>query len=380
MTARLLRRATLASAAILSLSAAQAFAVDAVTPAPCNGLHLEDASGDAMLTPQGGFGLPVEQPGTKKGPDEADITGVFFNFRAGKDGKKVLTANIRVAKLSKDVPAPPDSSGGLAWYVIFTYKGAIRFVRAQNQTGDSVTYAYGTIDPDLGTYTTDGETKGAFFEGPNGIVQLDVPEELGGKPGEELGGALATVDAFSGGPDDASGINNNVDSAPDGATPTKPNGKAYTVTECPAEAPKAAPDPVPASPAPVSSPDTPPASTGSGSGSGSGAGSGTSSGSSASSRPVVAFSKVIGSARKARKGRTLRVKVRSTRAITKLTVRLRDARGRVVARGKLRRLDGLGTLKLKIARSLKVGRYTARASALVDGRRQTVSQAVFAKR
>ena len=361
---RFARRSGLTAAAALMLAAAPAHAVDAVTPAPCNGIHQDDAAGDAKLVPQAGFGLPIE-PGAKKGPDETDITGLFFNYRAGKDGKKVLTANVQVAKLSKEVPSPPDSSGGIAWYVIFTYDGKTRFLRAHNMTGDEVTYAYGTIDPDLGTYTTDGETVGAFFEGANGVVQMDVPEEVGGKLGQELGGAVAIADVFSGGPDDVSGINNHVDTAPDDASATTPNGQAYTVTECPAAAPAAAPDAVPATPAPISSPGTtPPPSQGSGS----------------SEKPPVTVSKFIGSARKGKKGKTLRVKVRSNGSITDLKVQLRDAKGRTVAAGALKKLNGLGTLKLKVKRSLKKGRYTVRGSAKVNGATKTFSQAVFAKK
>jgi hypothetical protein len=361
--ARFARCAGLPAAAALLLGAAPAHAVDAVTPAPCNGIHQEDSSGDTELQPPGGFGLPFPPAG--EGPPATDLTALFFNYRAGKDGKKVLTANVQVANLVKDVPSPPDSSGGIAWYVIYTYDGSVRFLRAHNMTGDEVTYAYGTIDPELGTYTTDGETTGAFFEGANGVVQMDVPEEVGGKLGEELGGAIATADVFSAGPDDQSGINNHVDTAPDDASVVTPNGQPYTVAECPSEAPAAPPAAVPASPPPLSSPSAAPAPAPSQSSSG---------------EARVTFSKVIGSARKAKKGRTLRVKVRSSQEIKRLRVQLRDRKGRLVASGAMKRLDGLGTLRLKVRRALKAGRYTVRASANVGGSTKRFRQTVFARR
>src|SRR3712207_5452469 len=244
-------RITLSLAAIIAGAiAAPAHAVDAVTPAPCNGVLLEDPAGDQTMSPDGIFGTGA---GSTKAPDNADVTNVFFNYRPGKDGKPVLTANIQVTKLDKTIPSKQYSSGGLAWYAYYVHKGESRFVRAHNQTGSSVTYGYGSIDNDTGVFTTEGTTQGAFFEGPNGVVQIDVPADHGGKVGEELGGVVGRVDGFTGGPDDVSGINNAFNSAPDDAAISPPAGASYTVAECPAGAAPAAQNPQPASPQPFSS-------------------------------------------------------------------------------------------------------------------------------
>jgi flagellar hook assembly protein FlgD len=92
------------------------------------------------------------------------------------------------------------------------------------------------------------------------------------------------------------------------------------------------------------------------------------------------MSKFIGSARKGKKGKTLKVKVRSNGSITNLKVQVRDAKNRVVATGALKKLNGLGTLKLKVKRSLKKGKYTVRGSAKVNGATKTFRQTVFAKK
>ena len=363
------------AALVAGAIAAPAHAVDAVTPAPCNGVLLEDPAGDQTMSPDGFFGTGA---GSTKAPDNADVTNVFFNYRAGKDGKPVLTANIQVTKLDKTIPSKQYSTGGLAWYVYYVYKGESRFLRAHNQTGSEVTYAVGSIDNDTGVFTTDGETQGAFFEGPNGVVQIDVPEDVGGKLGEELGGVVGRVDGFSGGPDDVTGINNAFDSAPDDASISPPAGAPYTVAECPAAAPAAAPNPQPASPAPFSSPPAP--SGGGGGGGGGGTQPGAGSGGSEQSRPLLSFQRTFGSAKRAKKGKRLRITVTATQPVTALKVQLRDSRSRVVARGALKSLRSNGRVFFKIRRALKAGRYTVVATAKAGGKTQRVSQAVFVSR
>ena len=355
-------------------AAAPAHAVDKVKPAPCASIYLDDAPGDQLIE-QDPFGVGPKPIPSKKGPDEADITNVFFNYREGSDGKKVLTANIQVTKLSLTIPSKQDSTGGLAWYVHFNHGDAIRFVRAHNQLGTGVTYAYGTVDPDTGVYLTDGQTKGAFFEGPGGVVQIDVPEELGGKAGEELGGAIAVADGFQAGPDDRSGINNHFDTAPNDASESEPSGPGYTVADCPAGSPRTAPGPaVPATPA-ASTPDAPASGGGGGSttappASGGGA-------SQAPARPLLTFQRVL---KAAKKGKRLALTVSPSQPVTSLKLQLRDAKSKVVARGGLKRLKKAGKVRIKLRKALKPGRYTIVATAKAGGRTQRVTQAVFVKR
>ncbi|HEY2983151.1 MAG TPA: hypothetical protein VGJ38_03285, partial [Jatrophihabitantaceae bacterium] len=275
--------------------------------------------------------------------ENTDLTGVFMNYRPDKDGKPVLTANLQIASLDKTLPPPSDSQGGLWYYVVYNVDGTVWFVRAAlPPSGGDPEYAYGTIDA-TGVYTTVGTTTGAFFEGADGVVQIDVPAEAGGTPGTLLGGVVGTVDYIQG-VDDVVGLNNHVDTAPDQADVIDPNGESYTVADCPVA--------VTASTSPSSTP-----------------------------RPTALpfrASPTIGSARTARKGRTLRVRVQATRAITDLRVQLRAASGRgaVLASGAARSLSGAGTLRLKLARTLKKGRYALVATGTVDGRRLRAVQRV----
>ncbi|HEY3186472.1 MAG TPA: hypothetical protein VGJ70_03295, partial [Solirubrobacteraceae bacterium] len=88
-------------------------------------------------------------------------------------------------------------------------------------------------------------------------------------------------------------------------------------------------------------------------------------------------SPTIGSARRAAKGRSLAFRVQATQAITNLRVQLRAANGRgpVLAGGTLKSLSGARTLKLRLARRLKKGRYALIATGTVDGRAlRTVQQ------
>jgi len=372
-------RLSLALAAIFAAAlAAPAYAVDATAPAPCAGVLSEDPAGDSVMKPGSLIG---SSQGQAKGPDNSDVRNVFFNYRPGKDGKPVLTANIQVTNLDKKIPSQQYSTGGLAWYVYYTYKNEWRFLRAHNQTGSSVTYGYGHITQGeaSGVFVTDGSMPGAFFEGPNGIVQMDVPEAVGGKVGEELGGVVGSVDGFSGGPDDVSGFNNHFDTAPDEADITPPSGPAYQVTACPSGAPKSAPNAPPATPGPFSSdrpttgPAAPPAS---GGGQQGGGGTQTSS----PNTPLLTFQRNIGSAKKGKRGKRIRVGVAAAKPVTALKVQLRDRRGKVVARGALSKLTGSTRVWLKFRQNLKAGKYTIVASAKVDGRTQTVRQAVLARK
>jgi hypothetical protein len=219
------RRATLAALsalAVAGLAAGPAHA--AVKPVKCDPEYLiEDSPGDAIAAPLGGLGSSTQK---HAGPDNADITNVFLNFTKG-----VLTANIQLTDANLTLPAPTDTQGGLNYYLVYSLDGAVRFVRATNQTGTDMTYAYGTIDPDTGVYTTDGSTTGTLFEGKDGIVQIVVPDAAGGKKGTDLGGVEALADGITG-VNDVLGINNHFDEAPDGADVSSPNGFEYVVHDC----------------------------------------------------------------------------------------------------------------------------------------------------
>jgi hypothetical protein len=313
-------------AACGALVAVPAGAQDA-KPTPCTGYLLTDKDGDQSYD---ATGLGVAG---SKTPDNTDITGYFFNF---KDGK--LTANIEIKKLDKSAPSDPSATGGIWYYAIWKYKDAVHFVRAANRSGGDIDYASGTVDSS-GVYTTDStEIKGSFIEGDKGIISMEIPADIGGKAGETLGLAGATADYIQGA-DDAAGLNIHTDTAPGDFSVTDPNGKNYEVVDCPAGGTTATPG--------------------------------------ATALPVRAAS-TIGKAKKAKKGKKLSVKLTSTKPITNLTATLKKG-SKKVGSGKLASLDGKGTLKLKLSKTLKKGKYTLTSTGTVDGATATAKQTVKLK-
>lgn len=344
-----------------------ASAVDAAKPTPCAGMLLTDLSGDATLSPL----LPI---GSDSSPPNMDTTGLFFNYKADKDGKKVLTANVEVANLDTTVPAVTDSQGGVYYYVIYSYADAVKFVAAHN-TGSEIAYEYGTIDPFIGTYTTDGTTNGAFFEGAKGIVQIDVPEAVGGKPGETLKGTLVTIDGIDIGTDHHNGINNHADTAPDDASVTEPDGTDYTVAECPAGSGGTTPPVGGTTPPPTGGGTTPPPSSSTPPAGGGG-------GASTPSTLPVRFANSIGSAKKAKKKKKLKFAATADQPITnlKLTLKKLGGKGATLATGKAASLKaGTTKVSIKLKKKLKKGVYTLLATGTVNGKKLSVGQRVGVK-
>jgi hypothetical protein len=95
---------------------------------------------------------------------------------------------------------------------------------------------------------------------------------------------------------------------------------------------------------------------------------------------LLAFQRVLGRARQARRGRRIRIAVTAAQPVRSLKIQLRDARGRVVARGALSRLGRSGRVFLKFRRAARAGRYTIVATARVGARTQRVTQAVAVRR
>lgn len=346
--------------ALGAVTAVPARAVDAAKPTACNGVHATDPAGDQELN-------PLFPAGSTTQPANMDATGLFFNHRADKDGKPVLTANISVANLDQSVPAATDSQGGVYYYVIYSYADAVKFVAAHN-TGSAIEYEFGTIDPDLGTYTTDGSTTGAFFEGADGVVQIDVPEAVGGKIGESIKGAIVTIDGIDIGTDHGNGINNHADTLPDDADVVAPNGKDYTVVACPAGSSSAPPAPAPG-PGPAPAPAPP------------------QSGSPAPGQPAdtvlpVKWNNSLGSAKKAKKGKKLTAKGSASKPISNLVVQLKKSSGKgaALATGKAKSVKaGSFKLSLKLKKKLRKGVYTLIATGTVDGRKLQYGQKVGLK-
>jgi hypothetical protein len=323
-----LSRIVLAAAGIAAGAALVAPAGAADKPVPCNGTYLvTDKAGDQAYDASGLGGPPMSAQ------DNADITGLFFDFTGGK-----LTANIEIAKLDKTVPTTaPGATGGIWYYVVYSYKGQAHFVRAANRTGGDIEYATGTIDS-TGVYKTDATTNGQFIEGEKGIISIEVPPAAGGKEGETLASAGATADYLQGA-DDQAGLNDHVDTAPNDFDVVTPNGKTYKVAPCTAGPTGAA------GVLPVTAPKT------------------------------------LGKAKKAKKGKSISVTLTSTAPITGLSAKLKkkSGKGATLATGKLAQLDGTGKMKLKLKKTLKKGKYALLATGTVDGATQSAKLGVKLK-
>jgi hypothetical protein len=357
---RLAAAGVLGTAAIAVAAGAPAGAADAAKPTPCNGVFAVDPAGDAEYDANG-----TPPGGATPGQPNMDITSFFLNHKAGADGKPVLTANIVLKNLDMTQPEGQGfgTTGGLYYYAYWTYNDEVRFVKAYPD-GDQLVYGFGTVDPDSGVYTTDGETKGAAFMGPDGIVQIDIPEEAGGKVGEKLGGLLATTETIEG-QDDFFGINHHADWTPtadgDDASISSPNGKDYTVEACP--------------------PETGGTPTGGGTGGGT-----TAPAPAAPSGPTtlpLKSASTLGSAKKAKKKKSLRFKVTAGEAITNLRIALKDRAGKkpAFAQASIASLKkGTSYVKLKVTRKLKAGKYRLDATGFVNGQGSSVSQKVTVKK
>lgn len=241
----------LAALTLLAVPIAGAGAQDA-KPTPCTGILLKDGAGDQDVAPVGGggAGTPIASPG----PDNIDIRGLFFNFAPGADGKPVLTANIQINNLTKDVPAEA-REGEVRYLVDFGTQGDVASVTAILDS-DGFRFVAAKVtdlpDPLGGVQIVEEEIKGAAFEGKDGVLQLEIPESAAIKDGTEMTGVITRVSL---------GDNSVIfvsDQAPDGGTA---DAVDFVVKSCPPPAASGAtptsdpaPAPAPAPPADQSGP------------------------------------------------------------------------------------------------------------------------------
>lgn len=316
MTPRIL----LAALAALALTAAPAMGQTA-KPAPCTGLQAQDAQGDAFVGFIGLFETPVA------GAPQVDYKGLFFRRDGGK-----ITLNAVMADLKKQVP--PDASA-VSWRLLYTQGDVQYYVQATLMAGAAeATFTYGHIE---NTLVKDGDTKGAFFEGPDGVLQVEIPAAQGLKPDAKISDVYMFSAYVRG------AVNTQTDQIPDGDARTK-----WTASECPSGQPEPGSGPPPAPTTPVGSdPNSPPpAAPINKPGSGSGAATG----------PLqIAVKPTALKAKKVKRSLTLALTCRE--ALTNLTVQFKKGAKKLAA-GKLAKCSGKGTIKLKIKAKLKKGAHT----------------------
>lgn len=208
-------------AAALAVPIAGAGAQDP-KPTPCNGILIKDGKGDQDVAPVGGGGADL--PHSSVGPDNIDVRGLFFNLAPGADGKPVLTANIQIENLTKDVP-PEAREGQVRYLVDFATQGDITSVTAILTSSGFRFIATKPGPTPLAATNTEVETKGKAFEGKDGVLQIEIPESSGIKDGTEMTGVITRVSL--GGPT----VIFVSDQAPDGGTA---DAVSFKMKACPA--------------------------------------------------------------------------------------------------------------------------------------------------
>ena len=312
--------AALAAVATVPISSAGALPDETKPAESCYGKYFVDRAGDNKR------GHP--QFAGQDGTPNLDLIDGFFKFDAGKNE---TTVNIRVKELTKQVP---QGSNSIQWQTEWTGKsGALTWVRAVTDFSGLVTYDYGGQEQ-AGVTTANvrqGGTTGAFFEGPDGIVQIVIPETV-----EPKGTVLKSIVTHAYEP---------VQAIP-GAAPTPVKGgqlyeqdnatsrEPFTIgAPCPATKPA---DPAPSPPA-TGAPGT---------------------GAQPTGGPVRTSEgplpvKVL--TKRAKRAKRLTIKLRASEPITKLAAQLVKGK-KVLGKGKLAKLTRNGKLKLK-TKKLKKGTY-----------------------
>lgn len=221
MNPRLLTISLAAAAATAALLPSSALGV----PAPgCSGRVATDPSGDAV------FVSPLLNNALQQ-RSHLDGTGLFFLTTA-----EGTTANVEVANATRTVtPGSTASSWTVQWV---DETGTIRFARAvvddHPMAPSREYYEYGSVDASLpiAVLSTEGQTTGRFFEGPNGVVQIDIPAPLAPNgstlwdPFAQLGEVRRPVHGVNA--VGARGLTSQVDRVPGSGA-----GISYTVQPCP---------------------------------------------------------------------------------------------------------------------------------------------------
>ena len=288
----------------------------------CFGYLFKDKAGDAVSA------SPTGAQAGNPSPENLDLIEGWLDVKGG-----VSSVFIRVKDLSTTMP---NGTTAIMWQANYVGKaGVAAWVRALTDFSGIVTYDYGGVQdtPAIPFNVRAGGTTGAFNEGPNGVVQIDIPEAVepkgqvmksfvvvGSEAVQVLPGAAPTP--VKGGSvyedDNASG------------------GKAtFTVGgACPAEAPAA------------------PAGDGGGTPTTATPGQPTATADNGGPLPVKVTSTKF-KAKKVKKAMTL--KLTSTEPLTQLAAQIKKGK-KVFGKGALAKLNGKGKLKLKV-KGLKKGSY-----------------------
>lgn len=285
-------------------------------PTPCVGLAAQDPAGDQKIGFAGNF-TPVPADAS------VDLTEMFFRSVNGK-----VTMNFTVADAKATNPPGTAGSG-----VRVLYSNPADLYLDVRISPTAVTYRYGHFE-DTGP-VSDGETTGKIFEGPNGVISVDLPPSHGGKTGMKLGGTAFSFYTTG-------AVLASTDFIPDDPGTWKYNGATCGDAGAPPSTPGSPSDPAPVAPG--------------------GGGSGPSTAPQPGSPQTVASGDLAITASprslKAKKvKKSVTFTLTSQEDVTNLTAALKKG-SKTVGSGKLAKVEkGKSKLKLKIKKKLKKGTY-----------------------
>lgn len=339
MTGRLSTSSILAAVgatllALLVATSGSAPAQSGALPASTCGIVFKDAAGDNnSLTGD-----------TDDEDVNLDIIEGFFAHDAAK-GDKATTANLRVTDMSTRMHS---GGTGVVWNFGYNIDAeTTKFVRVLVDFSGGPYYEHGTVIPESNTnpvarYQYEGATEGTLVEGPNGGFSIVIPQSVaapGTKLTEPFGSSNTSRQAIPGSiPSPTRGLSNGVDQAPDDSGPGN-GGTDWTVGPCAAGG----------------------TDTGGGTGTTPGTGTGSKTGTGTTPPPDAGNPslpvKLLSKSKKAvKKGKALPLKLKASEPISNLGARLTKGKS-VYGTGKLAKLSGPGTLKLKVTKKLTKGSY-----------------------
>jgi hypothetical protein len=306
-------------------------------------MSIVDPKGDAKRTSPTGNGAAAA--------GNLDVTGIYFTHEGGK-----TFAHMQLADSNDTMPT---DSQGLRWYINYTAKGSVRWVRASRSAGADTLFEYGHWEGT--TRVLDGETPGSFVTGPDGVLRIQVPSGGGGAAGTVLtkifadtAEVLPNVNTETTPPTRQNKLYI-ADRAPDGENAY---GSDYQVGVCPgAPSTGGGGGAVPA-PAPTTT-TTPPTQI-----------------VEPAALPVTVSGKG-GSARKVSRKRKLALSIQASQPVKDVVAKLYTgdpAKPKVIAQATLAELSGKSKLSFKIKKKLKKGAVSLRVDGtLSDGRTGTAN-------
>lgn len=273
---------------------------------------------------------------------EAEIVNAFVKHEPAK-GADATTLNITIKNLSGTVPPPATS---ITYDAIFggVVADTTSMVRAYIDFAGMVVFEYGHTEPLAGAstrYAVDGPTQGKLFTGADGVVQVVIPAEGGGKAGTNLtaitaetqvGRTTVVPGAVSQSP--SRGLSFQNDNATIGTWKVEPCAAGGTTppgTTPPGTTP---PGTTPPGTAP---PGTTPPTTSTQSG----------------ALPVKLLTKSL---KKASKGKKVGLKLKASEPLKSVALRLSKGKA-VFGSAKAASLSGTKTLKVKLSKKLGKGTY-----------------------